>query len=258
MPPRQKQKSVPTPTASLPLLYKEPVALNANTHRNLTVAPSPTGYTFAAKAQSVILAAVEFAEACRDYPIIFSPAADGTITPVALLGLQAEENLYVDTSGRWKTSYIPAYIRRYPFILADTGTEELPVCIDQAFDGLNLEGGQRLFTDQGEPTDYCRQIQAFTSEFQNQPRFTTAFSAKLQELELLRPLDANIQLNDGATFQLQGLLIVDENRLARLGDTAVLELFRKDYLGLIYAHLASIKNLSRLIDMKAVRQASPC
>lgn len=253
MAPRQKQKTTAAEKTRLPLFYQKPVVLNANTHRDMTVSPSPSGYSFSAAAQSVILSTAEFAEACRDYPIIFAPAEDGSITPLALLGVQAAENLYVDKSGAWHATYIPAYIRRYPFIVADTGTQELPLCIDQAFDGLNLDGGERLFNDEGEPTDYCRQIQAFISEYQNLPRLAAEFTAKLQELGLFRPLDANIQMNDGTTFQLNGLMVVDENRLARLGDAAVLELFRKDYLGLIYAHMASVKNLTRLIDLKAAR-----
>ena len=247
-------ESAPTvPATVLPLFYKEPVALNVEQHRELTVSPSPAGYAFAAAAHTVMLSAVEFFEACRDYPIIFAPAADGSITPLALLGIQPGENLFVDESGAWKATYIPAYVRRYPYILADTGAQEFPVCIDQTFDGLNIEGGQRLFNDEGEPTDYCRHIQAFVQDFQGQLLSSTQFTAKMRELELLTPIDANVQLNDGRQFQLQGLLVVDENRLARLGDVAVLDLFRKGYLGLIYAHLASIKNLGRLNDIKATR-----
>jgi len=258
---RSPQKHEATPQAAsvpLPLLYQEPVALNADKHRELTVVPSPTGYRFAAIAQSIMLTTLEFGEACREYPIIFYAADDGSITPLALLGLQAGENLFVDDAGTWKATYIPAYIRRYPFIPADTGTQEFPVCIDQKFDGLNIEGGQRIFNDQGEPTDYCRQIQAFLHDYQSQPASTSAFTVKLHELGLFRPMDANIQMRDGNHFYLQGLLIVDEENLARLGDAPVQELFRKGYLGLIYTHLASVKNLSRLIDLKAARQSCPC
>ena len=254
MSPRQKQKAERAPSVSLPLFYKEPVPLNVDQHRELTIAPSPTGYAFATAAHTVMLAAAEFAEACHDYPIIFSPAEDSSIVPLALLGIQAGENLFVETTGAWKTTYIPAYIRRYPFIPADTGTEQFLICIDKQFDGLNIDGGHVLFTGQGEPTDYFRQVQAFLQDYQMQSALTASFTAKLHELELLRPLDANIQMNDGSSFQLQGFMVVDENSLARLGDVAVLDLFRKGYLGLIYTHLASIKNLARLIDMKAARQ----
>ena len=79
------------PATVLPLFYKEPVALNVEQHRELTVSPSPAGYAFAAAAHTVMLSAVEFFEACRDYPIIFAPAADGSITPLALLGIQPGE-----------------------------------------------------------------------------------------------------------------------------------------------------------------------
>lgn len=239
------------PTAALPLLYKEPVAVNADQHRSLTVAASPQGYAFAAAAHTVMLNAVEFFEACREYPIIFAPNADGDFIPLALLGLQQGENLFVDAAGAWKTTYIPAYIRRYPFIPADNGTPEFPICVDQTFDGLNIDGGQRIFDEAGEPTDYCRHIQAFVRDYQQQHAFTQAFTAKLKELELFQPYDAKVQLNDGRQFVLQDLFTVEENRLARLGDVSVLELFRKGYLGLIYAHLASIKNLQKLVNLKA-------
>ena len=237
--------------AALPLFYKEPVAIDSNLHRDMTVSPSPKGYAFAAEASNVILSAVEFFDACRDYPIIFSPAEDGTVIPTALLGIQTGENLYLDAAGVWKANYIPAYIRRYPFILADTGAAEFPICIDKAFDGLNIEGGQRLFSEDGEQTDYCRHIQGFIRDYQVQTAATAEFAARLRELDLLRPMDANIGLKDGTKFVVQGFLIVDENSLGRLGDVVVQELFRKGYLGLIYAHLVSIKNLARMIDWKA-------
>lgn len=239
------------PPIDMPLLYKEPVAVNADQHRNLTVAASPKGYAFAAAAHTVMLNAVEFFEACREYPIIFSPNAEGNFVPLALLGVQQDENLFVNAAGAWETTYIPAYIRRYPFIPADNGTAEFPICVDQAFDGLNIDGGQRIFDETGEPTEYCRHIQAFVMDYQNQNAFTHAFTAKLKELELFHPCDAKVQLNDGRKFDLQGLFTVEENRLARLGDVNVLELFRKGYLGLIYAHLASIKNLQKLVNLKA-------
>ena len=244
-----------TTAVSLPLFYKEPVAINAETHRELTVSPSPAGYAFATRAHTVMLNAAEFIEAGHEYPIIFSSGADGSAGPLALLGLEAGENLYVDNAGVWNANYIPAYVRRYPFIPADTGAPEFPVCVDWAFDGLNNEGGQRIFDEAGEPTEYCRFIQAFVSDFQRQHALGRAFSAKLRELELFRSMDANIKLIDGRAFVLQEFLIVDENKLARLGDVAVLELFRKGYLALIYAHLASLRNLAKLSQLKGATTA---
>jgi hypothetical protein len=238
-------------TSTMPLFYQDPVAINADQHRDLIVAPSPKAYTFAATAHTVLLNAVEFYEACREYPIIFSLTPEGDFVPLALLGLQQGENLFVDASGAWQATYIPAYVRRYPFIAADTGTETFPVCIDQTYDGLNIDGGQRIFDEAGQLTDYCRHIQAFVTDFQQQHVLTQAFTAKLKELELFQPIDANVQLNDGRKFLVQGLFSIDENRLGRLGDVNVLDLFRKGYLGLIYAHLASIKNLQKLVNLKA-------
>jgi hypothetical protein len=241
---------------AMPLFYKDPVVIDAGLHRDLTVAPSPKGYVFAAEAHTVMLAAVEFFEACREYPIIFSPDPDGNFVPLALLGLEEGENLFVDGQGSWKSTYIPGYVRRYPFIPADQGTAEFPIYVDQQYDGLNTEGGQRIYDEAGNPTDYCRHIQAFVADYQNQNALTKAFAAKLKELELLQPFDANVRLNDGRQFTLQGFFAVDENRLGRLGDDNVLDLFRKGHMGLIYVHMASIKNMGKLADLKASRSQS--
>jgi len=251
----QQQVSAPlAKSAPMPILYKEPVALDADTHRDLAVGFSPTGYRFAASAHCVMLTVVEFAEACREYPIIFYAADDGSITPLALLGFQAGENLYVDDAGAWKASYIPTYIRRYPFIPADTGTDEFPICIDQKFDGINIEGGQRVFDAQGQPTVYCRQIQTFLNEYQTQPAITSTFTVKLHRLGLFKPMDADIKLDTNQQLQVQGLFMVDEDSLLSLGESKIVELQREGYLSLIHSHLISLKNMARLIEMKAQRR----
>lgn len=240
----------------LPLFYKKPVTVQSDVHRDLTVSPSEKGFSFAAETHTVILSAAEFIEAGHEYPIIFSVGAEQSPVPLALLGLAASENLFVDDSGKWSARYIPAYVRRYPFIPADTGGTEFPVCIDEAFDGLNKAEGQRLFDEDGSPTDYCRFVQSFVSDAQQQYLAGQAFVARIHELDLFRLMDANVKLKNGADLVLREFLIVDEDKLGRLSDSDVLDLFRKGYLPLIYAHLSSLKNISKLADLKVGREPS--
>jgi len=237
---------------ALPLFYQKPVALNSEIHKEATIAPSPGKLSFAAKTHSVILAGIEFAEACREFPIIFSALDNGQIVPLALLGLAANENLFVNEAGEWRGNYVPAYIRRYPFINTEGDNQQLVVCVDEAYDGFNAEGGQPLF-ENNEPTPYLKQAMALLEDFYGQMKNTEAFAQHLSQLDLLKPMDANVNLSDGRSFNLTGLLVVDEQKLRQLDKDAVDALFRSNGLALVYAHLLSLSNLSRLMAMKVGR-----
>jgi hypothetical protein len=232
-----------------PLFYREPIALNREAHRRMRVGKSANGYAFAAKTHSVILAPVEFFEACKEYPIIFSTSPEGAVVPIALLGFRAGENLMVDSEGNWDARYIPAYVRRYPFILSETGPDNLTVCVDQAFDGLYTKrDGEPIFTREGAYSDYMKQTMEFLRNFHIQFKNSAPFGEKLKELDLLKPMDALVELNDGQKFALNGFLVVDEQKLQALSDEDLASLFRPGYLALIYSHLLSLSTMSGLVD----------
>lgn len=231
----------------MPLFYQNPVVLDRDIHSALTISASPNGYSFAAKAQTVILATVEFFDAGREYPIIFNQLPDGRILPLALMGIEEGENLFVSEANAWLGNYIPAYIRRYPFIHTDE--TEQRVLFDEAFDGFNLEGGIPLF-DSGEPTQRTQEILAFLKDYYQQMKSTEQFGALLAQAELLKPIDAQMKLDDGRSYALKGMLVVDEQRLTMLPDSDIVRLFRGGWLALIYAHLLSLKSLSGLMGRK--------
>ena len=106
-----------TPAPQLPVFYRDVVALSRERHKGWYIDPEQ-GYSFAASSNSVYVAASEFVVAAREFPIVFARDAGGGLAPAVLLGLRANENVVVDEEGRWLTNYVPAYVRRYPFILA--------------------------------------------------------------------------------------------------------------------------------------------
>lgn len=233
-----------------PLFYRKPVQLDTETHAGMTVSPSPHGYRFAADAQAVLLAGVEFFDAGRQFPIIFNTLPDGRILPLALLGLEQTENLFVDGAGNWLGHYIPAYIRRYPFITSDRKEGPVTICFDEAFDGFNLEGGAPLFID-GTPSPKLQEIQAFLLDYLQQLQRTEQLGAMLAQSGLLTQINAQASLNDGRSFALNGMLVVDEQKLTQLPDSDIVKLFRSGLLALIHAHLLSLRNLGGLIDRKS-------
>jgi hypothetical protein len=231
------------------MMYTSPVALNREQHASLTISPSPAGFRFAAEALTVMIAASEFFDAGRCYPIIFTQTPDNSLMPLVLLGLEKSENLFVDESGKWDAPYIPAFVRRYPFITTDETDGRMTVCFDEAYDGFNLDGGLPLF-ENGEPTEKAREIQAFLQDFYVRMKQTGEFSSMLLELGLLRQISAQASLEDGRKYDLNGMLVVDEQKLSLLSDSEIVRLFRNGNLALIHAHLLSLRNLGLLVTMK--------
>ncbi|MCX7635100.1 MAG: SapC family protein [Syntrophales bacterium] len=241
-----------TENAKFPQFYKSPVVLDREMHSGLTISPSPGGYLFAASAQTVIIATVEFFEACRQFPIIFAETANNVVVPLALMGLENGENLFVDDRGNWLGSYIPAYIRRYPFITTDGSDGNVAVCFDEAYDGFHREGGIPLF-ENGQPSPKLNEIMAFLNDYYGKMKETQVFCATVANAGLLRQIEAKAELADGRSFVLDGMLVVDEQRLMQLLDVDIVRLFRSGMLSLINAHLISLRNLNVLMERKSGR-----
>jgi hypothetical protein len=235
--------------------YEKPVLLHRDKHRHRRVLPSDN-FAFAARANSLYLAGVEFNEACKEYAIVFTRAGTGRIVPVAMLGLRARENLFVDADNRWTAGYVPAFVRRYPFVLAELpGQPELGVCIDEAFAGLNDKEGEALFDAHGGNTAFLQNALDFLNQYQAEYARTEAFCRRLEQAGLLMEMNAKADLVDGRSFTINGLMVVDEQKLLALPDAVALGLFRSGELHLISMHLMSLSNMQKLVDRMAQRKS---
>jgi hypothetical protein len=227
------------------MFYERVVALNDNTHGKLKVRPA-TSFAYAAGTNSVPLLVSEFFEAAREYPIVFARGEAGPV-PAALLGLREAENLYVDREGKWDARYVPAFVRRYPFVPGKGPQGELLVCIDEASPCFDTKEGEALFVG-GKPSTQLEHAMKFLTEFHQAAAATELLGRRLQELGLLRQTDSLAQLNDGTQFRLNGLSVVDEAKLRALDRDAVQELFANGTLAAVHAHLMSLGNLGALVD----------
>jgi len=140
--------TTPTPTAPspMPMFYTSPRPLDKVRDARLRLS-KPDHYRFAAKTNAIPLLLEEFPMAAAYYPIVF--AAGPSPIPAAVVGLCNDSNLYLDAEGRWRNgAYLPAYVRRYPFILMDDpDAQQFVLCIDEASETLGLEGEHPLFED---------------------------------------------------------------------------------------------------------------
>ena len=228
------------------LFYTEAKPVNPNAHKDLYV-KAGRDFGFARAVNSVPLTAAEFPLAAPEYAIAFAGNDDG-IVPIVLLGTQKGQNLYVKDDGTWNGRYVPAFVRRYPFVFAQSPDgKTLTLCIDEEFAGCNRDGhGERLFDADGERTTYLDQVLNFQRAYQVQHQRTQQFCKKLVELDLLTPVQAVLSKAGGERQVLGGLRVVNRNKLKELDAETVHGLLRSDELELIYLQLHSLSNLRHL------------
>jgi len=231
------------------LIYKTAVPVTRGRHGDWCLETKPN-YAFGKQTNSVPLMAVEFPQAAADYAIVFA-GADEEYLPAVILGVRGDENLFVDQNDTWAASYVPAFVRRYPFVFSRSGDRFL-LCVDEAFRGFNQEGrGQRLFDEDGKPSGYVDGILKFLQEYQAQFLRTQKFCARLRELDLVEPMQAQVTTDAGRKLSLSGFLAVNRTKLKDLPAETLAELVKTDELELIYLHLHSMRNFQRLRERLA-------
>ena len=238
------------------LYYRQAVPLSPKRHEKWSLAPR-ADFEFAGHSNSVPIAATEFPAAAAEYTIVFS-GQEGAVSPVAILGLKPDENLYLDETKQWDAKYIPAFVRRYPFVFSKSKEgDKLILCIDEKYGGWNQEGhGQHLFDANGESTEYLGKTLNFVQEYQRQFERTQAFCRKLGELELLEPMAARFKLPSGEKAQLTGFQAVDRDKLKSLPGDKLADLAKTGELELIYVHLQSMRNFSEMLARVAGEEAA--
>lgn len=237
------------------MMYEKVTPLNKMQHKDLYLKAN-NDFGFAAQLNSVPLTAVEFSMAAAEYAIVFTGTEDAMM-PCIIMGVNKDENLYVGENG-WNAKYLPAFVRRYPFVFSNTEDgEKLMLCIDESYTGFNTDGrGERLFDADGEQTQYLSSILKFMEDYQAHYRHTQLFCKKLVDLELLQPMNATIDIKDEQRRTITGFQGVDRNKLKTLSTETLMELMANDWLELIYLHLQSVRtfglNIDRIVSKKDV------
>jgi hypothetical protein len=210
---------------------------------------SGNNFSFAKEINSVPVTAVEFPNAAQEYAIVFAGEGE-SIVSVAIMGVRERENLYIGEDGKISTKYVPAFLRRYPFVFSssDDGAN-FTLCIDESFEGCNQGNiGERLFDGEGEQTLYLKRVLEFLKEYQAHFIRTKAFCKKLKELDLLEPMSAQFKVVDGSMFTLSGFMAVNREKLKNLTSEQISSLIKTDELELIYIHLQSLRNFNLMLD----------
>jgi len=229
-----------------PLFYQRPAVLSADRHAGKSLR-GDAGYAFAGTTNSVALNIIEFPLAVKHYPIVFTQSDPPA--PVAVVGLHDAENLFLAADGSWASGiYVPAYVRRYPFIFsASADGEQFTLCIDEAAEALVDGDARPLFRD-GEPSEVLDNALQFCTAYQGQSVATAAFAAALAANNLFVPNAATVTMRTGEKFALGGFQVVDEKRFNDLPDETFLDWRRRGWLNAVYCHLMSFTNWATLVD----------
>ena len=236
--------STPQGAPMMPLFYNSIAPLSSQLHPNFRVRQRTT-FPEAATTHAVPLTVDEFASAVKYYPIVFGGGPNPA--PLALLGLTDGVNTFIDAEGNWQREvYVPAYVRRYPFLLAkfNEGSEELTLCFDDKsgivepgdFEGFDLFDGEQ-------PSEHTKSLLQFCEQFEMAVARTKQFMDEIQSLDLL--IDGEVSLQQPGVEQpsvYRGFRMISEDKLRELRGDQLRKLVQNGMMGLVYAHLLSLQN----------------
>lgn len=227
-------------------MFRRVAALSSVQHARLRVLPVQD-FAFARGLHMAAVMQSEMVRASTLYPIVFVEERGGdTFTPVALFGLEPGVNVFVDASGRWQASYIPAVVRGYPFSLVRTGRgDRHALCIDVESDRVGEAAGEPLFDGAGRPLPALEEARSYFARLRQMQVVTDAYVDALKQGNLLTPLSIRALQGD-RSVDLEGCYVVNESRLEALSDQGLLGLRRRGWLASTYAHVASLHQIERL------------
>lgn len=235
--------------------------LNNVEHHGLKVAVGH-GREYGDSVNQTMVFPTEFAEIQREYPILFRKNEAGEFYAIALLGLDKGENLFLNERG-WQARYVPAIHQRGPFIIGfqnqDSGGEmrrEPVVYVDLDDPRVSTDEGQPLFLQHGGSSPYLQHVSHVLKVINRGTEISKPMFAAFQTAELIEPAMLEIRLDEHTVYKVPEVFSINEEALAGLKGEALEHLHGAGYLRAAYLVLASIANVSRLIELKNAKRAS--
>ncbi|MEL6686577.1 MAG: SapC family protein [Pseudomonadota bacterium] len=242
------------------MFYEKPVPLNKEQHQGYGVSPVDRPFDFMSKAHFVPLTAPEFIAAAASFPIIF---AGEERSPLAVMGIRSDENLFVNEDGLFNVDfYMPAFARRYPFVLAgDQANDRFVVCVDEAATCVTKDNPEQAFFDKDELSPFTQEAFEFLQKFERDRQATASMVEELKRLDLFEPKDMHFQGQnaDGSPAERQKIadyFAVSEEKLRTLPADTVKSLTERGIMAVVQAHLISLSNWQRLVNMTLRKAAA--
>ncbi|MGD1925004.1 MAG: SapC family protein [Paracoccaceae bacterium] len=227
------------------MYYEKVVPISTERHKGWSVAQGD--YGFARETNAAPLMCAEFQSAATELPIVFGNTETG-YKPVDIIGIEQGRALTVDDKGDWVGQYIPAFVRRYPFVFAEAENKQTyTLCLDEDYEGVDSAGekGQAMY-DGDEPSEFLKKVLEFTKNIELEQRRTLEFGKLLEANDLMTPMQAGITMPDGQKRAVTGFHVVSREKLKEITPEVLTDFFNRDVLELVYYHLASLRNMEKL------------
>lgn len=203
---------------------------------------------------------LEFRNVQKHYPIFFTKNPDtGKFQPVAMFGFEEGENLFLGEQG-WEASYIPLNIMRQPFLIgfqeareAGESDKQSVVSVDMDSPRVSKAEGEHVFLEQGGNSEYLENVTSVLNVIQQGSERNLAFADMLLGMDLLESFVLDVQLNDGSEHRLSGFYTINEDSLSELSGDDLVILNNNGYLLAIYMAVASMSNISTLVERRNQR-----
>jgi len=228
--------------SAVPIFYTEPMPVAPSLQADWKIRPE-FDFAFAARTNTVPLTAPEFMMAARHYPIIFL----GDVVPTCVMGFQPNTNVFVDREGNWERGvYIPAYVRRYPFILLGQAEEDqLRLGIDRA--GRSSKAEARTLFEDGKETPVIKQAVEMGEQFHNAHMYTRDFSAALKAANIVDETTLQMEVAPGKVEPVATFKRVSEDKFRQLPEATITEWWKKGFMHAVYFHLQSMNNWEQIM-----------
>ncbi len=242
-----------TAPAGQKLFYRQPELLNHQAHGSLGLRMPARPFEFARKSRALPLTLGEIPSAQKHFPVVFSDLENPV--PLAVVGTLDDVNLFIDDDGNWeRETYVPAYIRCYPFALATRSNDEFAVVIDRAAESITDDPEQPFFGEDKKVTPETQALIDFCGRYDAEAQRTAQFGLRLKELGLLAGQQVTRKTPEGEEVPVASYVAVDSEKLNELDDAVVKELFSQGYLAGVFAHLFSLENWQVMIERMAARE----
>lgn len=248
------------PKPGLPVMYNDLIPLNSQDHLGWK-ARTVDKAAWVSSQNAIPLTVEEFPQAQRDFPIVFS-SGDNSV-PLALMGLNEGVNVFFEADGTpIGTPYVPAYIRRYPFMLVklQQNTDDLSLCFDPT-SGLvgDFEDGRPLFDAEKQPTQETQELLNFCQKFEEAGLKTRAFMDEIAKADLL--MDGEVAINrldgSGQPYIYRGFKMINQDKLREMRGDQLRKWNESGLLPLIYAHLLSLDLLRQIFGRQTMQGKGP-
>ncbi len=252
-------KETQSPIQGNVMFYQKPIPLNKDAHAGFGVKQIEKPFAFMEKSHFVPLTAPEFGQASTSCPIIF---AGPERAPLAVLGIRADENLFVENGIYNPDFYLPNFARRYPFVLAgDNQNDRFVVCVDESAECVTKNAPDQPFFNGDEASPFTKEAFEFLQNFERDRQATQLMVDRFKALDLFEQKEMNFQGNnaDGSLAEKQKIadyFAITDERLRALDDKTIKEFVGNGYMAVAHAHIISLGNWQRLVNMTLRRTAA--